>query len=178
MSEVQSPRGPVRSVNAQFLQGLSVVSNRVYPLPGGVCQKVVTDSRLTHLASLTDLPDTICLFEHVATVFHKDTNQFFVVFRKTMDALLHEQQDSKLYPQWLMDSAVKATELSVFIHFVKDPFNKNPSTVTRDRSIMDTTRQTRLDKWLEPITITWVFDTLAYYLLHNKIISEEMYGKI
>lgn len=168
-------RDPVRNINQEYLQGLEVISNKEMPLPGARCKGGSRDPRFTHLAPGT--AETV-LFEHLATVQHKPTGVIFVAFRKTMDALHLEQQDPVKYPQWLMDSTTKKTELSTYIHTIKPPYDKNPSLVLRDRSIMDVTAQTRVDHWLQEINIPWVFDTVAYYLLKNNIINPDMYKKI
>ncbi len=168
-------RDPVRNVNQEFLHGLEVLSNREFPLPGARCKGGDRDPRFSHLESGTG---EALLFQHLATIRHKTSGVLFVAFRKTLDALHLEQTDKAKYPEWLMDSNVKKTELSTYIHSVKPPYDKNPNAVLKDRSITDVTARTRVDKWLQEITVPWVFDTVAYFLLKNKIITEEMYGKI
>lgn len=174
MSETKY-KDPVRQVNQEFLHGLEVLSNKEFPLPGARCQGGERDPRFSHLDPGTA---EMTLFNHVATVRHRQSGTMYVAFKKTMDALHLEQQDPTKYPVWLMDSSVKKTELDVFIHMVKDQYSKSPSTVLGDRRITDVTAQTRVDRWLQEITLPWVFDTIAYFLLKNHIITEEMYGKI
>lgn len=174
MSE-QAYKDPVRQVNQEFLHGLEVLSNKEFPLPGANCRGGEHDPRFSHLAPGTG---EMILFNHLATIRHQSTGMIFVAFKKTMDALHLEQSDTSKYPKWLMESPVKKTELDTYIHSVKVPYDKNPRAVRSDRSIIDATAQTRVDKWLQEITIPWVFDTVAYFLLKNKIITQEMYGSI
>jgi len=169
-------KDPVRNINAEYLQGLEVLSQKEYPLPGATCRGGSPDPRLK--LNKKEADGQVVLFNHLATVRHKPTNTWFVVFKKTMDALLLEQQDPAKYPKWLMDSPQKSGELSVHIHTIKPPYSSNPILVAKDRAIMDTTAQTRVHLWLSEIGLSWVFDTVAYYLLKNKIITEEMYGTI
>lgn len=174
MIEAQ-PRDPVRNINQQYLSGLEVMSNKEMPLPGAKCRGGERDPRFTHLSTGTA---EVCLFDHLATIRHKPSGMIFVAFRKTMDALHLEQTDPLKYPQWLMDSSTKKTELSTYIHAIKAPYDKNPNLVLKDRSIMDITGQTRVNKWLQEIQLPWLFDTVAYFLLKNHVINQEMYGKI
>ena len=168
-------KDPVRNVNQEFLQGLEVLSNKEFALPGARCKGGDRDPRFSHLAPGTG---EMTLFTHLATVRHVRSGTVYVAFRKTLDALHLEQTDPVKYPAWLMDDKVKKTELSTYIHIVKSPYDRNPAQVLRDGSIMDTTSQTRVDRWLQEITTPWIFDTVAYFLLKNKIITEEMYGSI
>jgi hypothetical protein len=174
MSEVQF-KDPVRNVNQEFLHGLEVVSNKEFALPGAKCKGGDRDPRFSHLAPGTA---EMVAFNHLATIRHRPTGAMFVAFRKTLDALHFEQQNPDKYPQWLMDSDVKKTELATYIHMVKAPYDKDPGKVRHDSSIMDTSGQTRVDKWLQAITTPWIFDTVAYFLLKNNIITQEMYGTI
>jgi hypothetical protein len=175
MPEVLQYKDPVRNVNKEYLDGLEVLSSKVFALPGAKCRGGDRDPRFSHLAPGTA---EAVLFDHLATIRHKDSGMIFVAFRQTLDALHLEQSSVIKYPKWLMDSDVKKTELSTYIHSVKSPYNKNPSAVLNDRSITDTTAQTRVDKWLQEIITPWVFDTVAFFLLKNHIITEEMYGKM
>lgn len=168
-------RDPVRQVNNEYLLGLEVVSNKEMPLAGARCAGGDRDPRFSHLESGTA---EAVLFNHLATIRHRPTGMWFVAFKKTLDALHLEQSDPGKYPQWLMDSDVKKTELDIYIHIVKSPYDKNPRSVTNDRSIMDVTAQTRIHKWLQEITTPWIFDTVAYFLLKNNLITQEMYGRI
>ena len=178
MSEVQY-KDPVRNINQEYLQGLEVLSNKEFPLPGSRCRGGETDARFTHLkASDPSRVPEVTLFNHMATIRHRSSGMTYVVFKKTMDALHLEQQDLNKYPSWLMDSNVKKTELDIYIHSVKPPYHKNPKLVTNDHNIVNITAQTRIHKWLDPINTAWVFDTVAYFLLKNNIITQEMYGKI
>jgi|SRR5271166_4184771 len=168
-------KDPVRNVNQEFLQGLEVLSNKEFDLPGARCRGGDRDPRFSHLAPGTA---EMTLFTHLATVRHPRSQMVFVAFRKTLDALHLEQTDPVKYPAWLMDDKVKKTELSTYIHSVKAPYDRNPSLVLKDGTIMGVTGQTRVDRWLQEIPVAWVFDTVAYFLLKNHIITEEMYGSI
>jgi hypothetical protein len=168
-------KDPVRNINQEYLQGLEVLSNKEYPLPGARCRGGNRDPRHTHLDSGT--PEVI-LFNHIATIRHRPTGMWFVAFKKTMDALLLEQQDTSKYPTWLMDSKVKQTELTVHIHTILPPYSNNPMLVVKDPAIVDASGQTRVHKWLGEIASPWVFDTVAYYLLKNNVITQDMYGRI
>jgi hypothetical protein len=174
MPEQAAYKDPVRQVNQEFLHGMEVLSNREFPLPGARVRGGDRDPRFSHLAPGTG---EMCVFNHVATVLHKPTGIIYVAFKKTMDALHFEQQDPTKYPQWLMDSNVKKTELDIYIHMVKAPYDKKPNTVLGDRRITDVGSQTRVHQWLEEIKLPWIFDTVAHFLLKNHIITEEMYGK-
>lgn len=166
---------PIRNINSEYLLGLEVLSNKEFALPGARCRGGATDARFTHLASGTA---EATLFTHLVTVRHKSSGMLFVAFKKTLDALHLEQNDSSIYPKWLMDSDIKKTELDIYIHSILPPYNKNPSLVLHEPSIMDVTGQTRIHKWLQEITTPWVFDTVVYYLLQNNIITPAMYKKM
>lgn len=168
-------RDPVRNINQEYLHGLEILSNKKFPLPGARCKGGSVDPRFTHIDSSTG---EMLFFEHLATVRHKASDMVFVAFQQTMDALHLEQKDPAKYPKWLMDSKEKSTELSIYIHSVKPPYNLNPARVVQDSAITTPTAQTRTAKWLQEIQETWVFDTVSYFLLNNKIITPEMYRKI
>jgi hypothetical protein len=170
----QTFKDPVRNINQEYLQGLEVLSNKEFPLPGARCKGGDKDPRFSHLESGTG---EMVFFNHLATVRHKTSNMIFVAFQQTMDALHLEQQDLIRYPKWLMDSQEKGTELSIYIHSIKPPYNINPGKVMTDDSIITPTAQTRTGKWLQEIKEAWVFDTVAYFLLNNAIITPEMYRK-
>lgn len=169
------PKAPVRNINTEYLHGLEVISNKIYPLPGSECKGGTKDPRHKHLPSGEA---SVVMFDHLATIRHRDTNTLFVAFRQTMDALHFEQTDPDKYPSWLMDSDVKKTELSIYIHYIKFPYSVRPTAVVKDRSITDVSGQTRIHLWLSEIGIPWVFDTVAYFLLQNNVITQEMYGKM
>ena len=163
---------PFRQVNAELLSNLELESNKVYPLPGAiVARRAPPDPRLSHLKTGTvsgDIlgpkeSDKICYYEHIATIRDKISKRFYVAFRQTMDALMLEQNDSLLYPEWLIKSSVKKTELLIYIYQVyKVPFEGMKSH----------------EDWLRQITDVPEFDTLAYFLLSKNVISQDMYGKM
>jgi hypothetical protein len=163
-----------RKVNQEWLAGLEIVSNKVHPLPGAVGPRAAAlDTRLPGLGKTLFTPgqasvgpkgsDLVCYYEHVATVRHKATDQFFVAFRETMDALLARQKNPDKFPEWLMKNQVKKTELSIHIYRVKcKPYDT----------------MTSHEDWLEHVEDPWVFDTLAFYLLQSGMISEQMFRSL
>lgn len=161
---------PVRNINPEILDRLTLEDAKIYPLPGATGRRPTgaPDPRLSQLQG--SQPDEVCFYEHVATIRYHDPNSpnkdtFFVAFRQTMDALLLEQQDPEKYPEWLMKDPVKRTELAVFIYMV----TKHPKQVPVLRSHED---------WLAHVADPMMFDTLAHFLLKQKVITQEMYGKI
>lgn len=162
-----------RSINQDFLDGLEVVSNKIYPLPGATFERRgEVDSRVSSMAASNVAKNNLITFyEHIATVRHRASGRLFVAFRQTRDALMLEQSDKKIYPAWLMKSDVKNTELKVHIYTVK---------MCDGRPVMPTATTSTHEDWLEHLgdSNPWVFDTLVFYLLRNHIISEEMYGKM
>ena len=167
-------RDPVRNIDVEFLQQLELLDNNIYPLPGGVGQRPgAVDSRLSHL-KLQAGPagvlkprhgDQVVFYEHLATVRHRPTQTFFVAFRETMDALLARQQDRIRYPEWLMKSPVKKTELRIFLYRV----TANPKLLPNLQSF---------EEWLAPIDDMKVHDALAYFLLQKKILTPAMFEKV
>lgn len=166
---------PVRNVNQEYLLWLEVLSNKIYPLPGSHCKGGKVDSRHKNLP---EREASVNMFDHLATIRHRPTGMLFVVFRQTMDALHFEQRDPVKYPSWLMDSDVKKTELSVYIHTILPPYVTNPTLVAKDPKIINVASQTRIHLWLSEISVNWVFDTVAYFLLQKNVITQEMYGKL
>ena len=152
-----------RSVNVEFLAGLELVSNKVFPLPGGVGRRqnpTAYDPRLTHLSGLTPVGEEVIYYEHIATVRHKATNQFFVAFKETMDAFLARSTDLQKYPEWLMKQPNKQAEREIHIYLV----TRTPQSVPIMRSHED---------WLAHIADIGTFDTLAYFLARNDVIDEK-----
>lgn len=168
-------KDPVRSINPEYMEGLEVLSNKEFPLPGARCRGGDKDPRFSHLESGTG---EMVFFNHLATIRHKASGMVYVAFQQTLDALHLEQRDISKYPTWLMESKEKKTELNTYIHLIRPPYNINPNKVIHDESIITPTAQTRVDKWLQEITLTWIFDTVAYFLLNNKIITPEMYSRL
>lgn len=166
---------PVRNINNSLLERLELVSTDVKPLPGAVGRRVGdVDPRLSNLkpnVGLGNISDTVCYYEHLSTIRCRRhltlsrQDEFFVAFRQTMDALLLEQSNAQLYPEFLMKSDVKKTELKVYIYQV----TALPRTIPILRSHED---------WLKPIGDPGVFDTIAYFLLTRGVFTEEMYGSI
>ena len=159
-----------RQVRPEFIQGLELVSTKVYPLPGAVFDRSGDrDPRLT-IAAVSGMPENnkVCYYEHIATIRHRQTGVMYVVFRETMDALLAQQQDLVKFPKWLMNDPVKHTERSIYIHIAK------PGAAQLIRSGRIATHQ----DWLDAIAEPWAFDSIAFFLLQNKIIDEQMYRRI
>jgi hypothetical protein len=167
-------KDPVRSVNEEMLFDLELLSDKIFPLPGATFdRRGESDPRLSKLTPMSGVSSEgkVTFYEHVATIRHKATNRYFVAFRQTMDALFLEQNDSQLYPEWLMKSDVKKTELKVYVYTVRE-HNGQPLLPSKMPII-----RTHED-WLAHIGVPWVFDTLVFFLLKNHIITEEMYGKM
>jgi hypothetical protein len=160
-----------RPVNEEFLQGLMLIDQRIYPLQGAVYPRQgLRDPRLKTIISndpslnVKD-SDTVCFYEHIATIKHAPTKTYFVAFRETMDALLAQQSDPDLFPEWLMKHPAKKTELSVFIYRVKC----HPTSIPNLKSHED---------WLDYVSDPLIQDTLAFFLLNNEVINQEMYGAL
>jgi hypothetical protein len=159
-----------RQVRPEFIQGLELVSNKVYDLPGAVFERRgERDPRLGTAISV-GLGETnkVCFYEHIATVRHRPTNVFYVIFKETADALLARQKDEEKYPKWLMDHPVKQTERSIFIHIAKPDAAK----------LIRSGRVSNIGDWLDAIGDQWIFDSIAYFLLQQHVFTEQMYGTI
>ena len=171
----QQYRDPVRSINAEFLSDLEVVSNKIYPLPGATFDRpTIADPRVNLKVSNVPQSNKITYFEHIATIRHKSTNRFFVAFRETMDALYARQQDTTKYPAWLMDSPQKKTELKTYIYAVRESSPGVPLVPSQMPKI------TNHEDWLVHIGDgpEWIFDTISYFLLKNNVIDSNMYGSM
>jgi hypothetical protein len=167
-------RDPVRNVNKEFLAGLETVSNKIYPLPGATFRRGIDiDPRLSKLHAMagTPLKDEITYYEHIATVRNRVDNRYFIAFRQTMDALLIDFKDPTKYPEWLIKSDIKKAELKTHIYAVK-MFNGQP-VLPRNLTIIRTH-----EDYLEHIGQDWVFDTIAYFLMTNKVITLDMYTRM
>lgn len=159
-------RDPVRTINAEFLAGLEMVSTKVFPLAGATGRRqdsTVTDSRLSGLAGQTPVGDTVTYYEHIASVRHQPTNTFFVAFRETMDAFLARQADPAKYPEWLIKSPEKQAERRVHIYMVKC----HPDSVSILRSHED---------WLSHVADPSIFDSLAFFLNRHQVIDDKVYA--
>lgn len=159
-------RDPVRNINPEFLAGLTLESNKVYPLPGGFGPRMNNeiDPRLTHLQG-TPKGDVVPYYEHIATVRHGNTNKFFIAFRETMDAFLARQQDPQKFPEWLMKDPRKQAERQIFIYMVY----KHPKSVPVMNSFED---------WLSHLADESIFDSIAYFLTKQGVFTEEMLKSI
>lgn len=158
---------PESQVNSDWVAGLELIDSKVYPLAGAmIVRPGSVDSRLSKRQPMIaggesvgpKHSDKICYYEHVATAAHRPTGMYFVAFRQTMDALLLEQQNPEKFPEWLMKDPRKQTELSIHIYRVKSK---------------PTNHMTSHEDWLEEIGEAWVFDSVSYFLLHQKIFQEE-----
>lgn len=164
-------RDPVRQINQEFLVQLEMVSNKIYPLPGGSGRRLINeiDARLSTLKGQTPVGDVVSYYEHVATVRHKPTGKFFVAFRETMDAFLARQTDMTKYPEWLMKAPEKQQERNIHIYQVA----RHPSQVAVMRSHED---------WLSPLAQDAagdsIFDSLTYFLSKQGVISDEMFKTV
>lgn len=154
-----------RPVNHEFLAGLEVFDDKDTSMPGGF---VITDKDPDPRVKVAATKRQIDFVRHVATLYHRPTKTFYVAFKETVDGLLWRQQDAEKFPKWLFDTAAKQAERSVYIHVVK------PDGIKRVKD----GRVNQLDDWLDAIRQPWVFDSIAYFLMQNGIISEEMYRGI
>lgn len=156
-------RDPVRPINTAFLAGLELTSTNVKPLPGGTGRRInnQVDPRLTGIAGSTAVGDEVCYYEHIATIYHRQTGKYFIAFRETMDAFLARSTDLSKYPEWLMKSPEKQAERHVHIYMM----TRLPSQVSVMRSHED---------WLCDIQDTAIFDALAYFLAQNNVIDEKV----
>lgn len=161
-------KDPVRPINREFLLGLELLDTKMYPLPGATGRRqdpTQADPRLSGLKDTTLPGEEITYYEAIASVRHKPTSTFFVVFRETMDAFLARQKDTGKFPEWLMKSPEKQTERNIYIYFVKC----HPKTVPILRSHED---------WLGPIDNEVTFDTLAYFLHQQNVIDAKIYSSL
>jgi hypothetical protein len=163
---------PVRQVNKQLLDELELVRTDIFPLPGGSGRRFKTPSAPNgvdlriNLSGLTPKGDSVCYYEHIATVRHPKTKLFYIVFRETMDAFYARMSDPIKYPRWLMERPDKISERHIFINQVY----KHPSQVTTMNSHED---------WLQPITEPVVFDTLVEFLgRKHSVLSDSAYKKL
>jgi hypothetical protein len=158
-----------KPVSAEFMQGLEVLENKVYPLQGATVKGQSRDPRLAFQVAtgLGTGTGTVCYYEHVATIRHVPTQTFFIVFRQTKDAQLLEQSDPVKYPKWLMEHAVKNAELTVYIHMAM------PNAPAILKSGVSS-----IDEWLDPIPNELTFNSIAKFCLTKGIFTEQMYGSI
>lgn len=168
------PNSPTKNVNTEFLVGLETLSNKIYPLPGATMRRGIDiDARLTKLHAMAGSPikDEITYYEHIATIRNTKDGRFFVAFRQTMDCLLAEFKDPAKYPEWLIKSDMKRAELKTYIYSVK--VRDGVPILPRNLPIIRTH-----EDWLEHVQLPWVFDTIAYYLMKNKVITLDMYTRM
>ena len=157
-----------KQVNLEFIQGLEVMENEVYPLQGATGERQSRDSRLsTFVGAGLSQGSTVCYYEHMTTVRHTPTGTYYIVFRETKDAQLAQQSDPIKYPKWLMNHPVKDDERSVYIHMAKP----NAQALLRKgvSSIAD---------WLDEIPNAQTFNDISWFLLKSGIFTEKMYGSI
>lgn len=162
-----------REVSSEFVRNLELISSNIFPLPGATFNKGNhSDPRIKLLPSTIEKGnDKITLYEHVATIRDKKTDTFYVAFRQTMDCLFLEQKDLNKFPEWLMKSQVKTTELSVHIYQVIERNGKHvfPKDIPTLRTHED---------WLKPITDEAIFEAVAHFLLKQPAVNIEMFKKI
>jgi hypothetical protein len=172
---------PTKQINVEFVHGLEVVSNKVYPLPGATFERsgdidprLNTSTTSSSLSSISTSPNKITYFEHVATIRHRTTNTYFVAFRETMDALLARQSDIKKYPEWLIKSGIKQTELKIYIYKVKETSTGVP---IRPSKLCNLSTH---EDWLEHLgnCPDWLWQSLSYFLLQSNVITQEMYSSM
>jgi hypothetical protein len=154
----------LKGVNEEFLNGLELISDKIHPLAGAVGRRLNTeDVRVKNTAKMQG--EEVCFYEHIATVRHKDTNQYFIAFRETMDAFLARQPNIIKYPKWLMNDKMKQSEKNIYIYLV----TKHPKTLPIIRSHED---------WLTDMRDELVFNAIAYFLSKHNIISDKILSKL
>lgn len=158
---------PFRPINEEFLAGLTLESTKIFPLAGATGARVSgeVDPRLAGLVHSTPV-GSITYYEHIATIRHASGNKFYIAFRETMDAFLARQPDLVKYPEWLMKSPEKQAERQIYIHIVL----RKPTAV-----------MTSHEQWLAPIDEDergTTFDTLAYFLHREKVISDAVHRSL
>lgn len=155
-----------KPVNNEFMQGLVVEENQIYPLQGATGVRPGRDPRLvTYVGANMSTSNMICYYEHMTTISHKPTGTYYIIFRETKDAQLVQQADPVKYPKWLMNHPVKDDERSVFIHIAK------PNAVALLKKGVST-----IGDWLDEITNPTTFNTLALFALNSGCMTEKMYG--
>ena len=163
-------KGPTKlaskPVNLEFIHGLEVMENEVYPLQGATGVRQSRDSRLaTFVGAGVPQGNTVCYYEHMTTIRHTPTSTYYIVFRETKDAQLLQQADPLKYPKWLMDHPVKDDERTVYIHMAK------PDAPARLKKGVSS-----IADWLDEIPNPLTFDSLAWFLLKSGLWTEKMYG--
>ena len=153
-----------------WLGQLEILEVQTYPLPGGSVRRgssLDVDPRLNVRSPLST--DILTFYEHVAAVRHKPSGRIYVAYRETRDTLLLRQKDPEKYPAWLMQHPVKQTELETVFREAYD----NP------RRLKEIYGQGEIwfDKWLRYIECEWVHETLAYFLLSNNFVKQEMFAR-
>jgi hypothetical protein len=142
------------AVNQEFLVGLQLESDTIYPLPGAWGRPTFDDPRIKDWAK----SDKVCYYEHVATVQHLPSKTFYVAFRETMQAFLTRQQDMSKYPKWLIDTKEKQQERQIHIYAVY----KHPKAVVNMKSHED---------WCMPIKDDAIFNAISQFLVASKVID-------
>lgn len=151
--------------NVEWINGLDLLDVRIRPLPGATVKRPwPLDERYRLLLGSADA-DLVTLYEHVATVRHKQSNQMFVVARATIDTLMYEQTDAMKYPKWIMELQEKRAELKIFFFRATDLPSKF--------QVLGTSEEW-WPKWLEDVGQDWVHDSLILYLLKNDVIQQGM----
>lgn len=148
-----------KEISSEFVRNLELVSAKIFPLPGAKFDKGnYSDSRIHTLPTLND--NKIVLYEHIATIRHRPTDKFFIAFRQTMDCLFVEQKDIAKYPEWLMKSQQKTTELRIHIYQVKERNGRHmfPKDLINIQTHED---------YLQPVIDGSIFESLAYFLLQQ-----------
>jgi hypothetical protein len=165
-------RDPVRPVDFNYASMLEVLERESRPMPGAWIERKEVDARLSQAKVMLmgghnigpKNHDKVNIYELLCMLRHRPTGQIFAVFRESMDYLMQQQTDPVKYPEWLIKSPVKRTELR--IHVAK---------VLRKPQDKDDWR------WLEfldeGVDANRVFDAIAWYLRTKGIIGEAMYGR-
>lgn len=164
-------RDPVRPIDFDFACQLEVVDQTVDAMPGSWVIQRDPDPRLTQLKPMLVAGDSVGrrattevpLCERIAVIRHKKTNHFYVVFKETMESLFARQRDTAKFPEWLMKSPVKKTELKIFVaHILGKPRDKHDK------------------QWLEFLDddkSTKIFDSIVWYLVKKEVVPQEYFAR-
>lgn len=151
-----------RPISMEIYQQLELLDRDVYPMPGSYMKRSEFDPRLPGLNSLnTKHSDEIIWYEHLATFRLGKDGPLYVAFRETMDALLARQRDPLRFPEWLMKSKEKRSELTIHVaRVLRRPSDKY------DRGWLE---------FLETAGQETLFETISHFLIQQKVVPEDSY---
>jgi hypothetical protein len=133
-----------------LLTGLVLVSNKMRPLVGGTVEGV-------------------SFYEHIATVYHRPTNQFFVAYQTSKVPLT-------FHALWAEAEGLRDGRGTVLERrFANETHRLYIERVTKGRKRCEVIR--RIDDWLEAIEDYVEFVTVVRFLIGHKILDGETLGK-